>query len=198
MDHWKRQCHSDMGIPAFWASPVTLMLTQIAKVIWEGDANVTRVLGMGIPKPALQAFEKEGRRGFGRERIGASLHPRAPLEFLSRLKLRFPFPFKRLPHRLTINFIVHTMCRYRKRRPRPCNSWKWRDWSITSPLCEWCWGFSLCNSKTKTSCHTWFNYGWFHAICVCFFLMKWTNMASLCRLLVWSIGLPSMSLLLIY
>ena len=100
MDHWKRQCHSDMGIPAFWVSPVTLMLTQIAKVIWEGDANVTRVLGMGIPKPALQAFEKEGRRGFGRERIGASLHPRAPLAFLSRLKLRFPFPFKRLPHRL--------------------------------------------------------------------------------------------------
>ena len=41
---------------AFWpytflmilASPVTL--TQIAKVIWEGDVHITRVLGMGMPK----------------------------------------------------------------------------------------------------------------------------------------------------
>ena len=40
---------SDMGIPVFWVSPVTLTQTQIAKVIWEGDANVTRVLGMGMP-----------------------------------------------------------------------------------------------------------------------------------------------------
>ena len=30
------------------ASPVTL--TQIAKVIWEGDANITRVWGVGMPK----------------------------------------------------------------------------------------------------------------------------------------------------
>ena len=49
MDHWKRQYHSDMGIPVFSVSPVTLTQTQIAKVIWEGDANVTRVLGMGMP-----------------------------------------------------------------------------------------------------------------------------------------------------
>ena len=51
------QCHSDMGIPAIWASPfpkplviwaspVTLTLTQIAKVTWEGDAHITRVLGI--------------------------------------------------------------------------------------------------------------------------------------------------------
>ena len=32
-----------------WVSPVTLTLTQIAKVIWEGDAHITRVLGIGIP-----------------------------------------------------------------------------------------------------------------------------------------------------
>ena len=39
-------CYSNM------ASPVTLplTLTQIAKVIWEGDAHITRVLGMGTPK----------------------------------------------------------------------------------------------------------------------------------------------------
>ena len=29
---------------------LTLTLTQIAKVILEGDAHITRVLGMGIPK----------------------------------------------------------------------------------------------------------------------------------------------------
>ena len=33
-----------------WTFPVTLTLTQIAKVIWEGDAHITRVLGMGMPK----------------------------------------------------------------------------------------------------------------------------------------------------
>ena len=35
-----------------WASPVTLTLTltQIAKVIREGDAHITRILGMGMPK----------------------------------------------------------------------------------------------------------------------------------------------------
>ena len=42
-----------LGIPilkhlVIWASPVTL--TQIAKVIWEGDAPITRVLGMERPK----------------------------------------------------------------------------------------------------------------------------------------------------
>ena len=40
-------------ILAIWASPgtltLTLTLTQIAKVIWEGDAHITRVLGMGMP-----------------------------------------------------------------------------------------------------------------------------------------------------
>ena len=46
------RCHSDMSvlIPktlVIWAS-LTLTLTQIAKVIWEGDAHITRVLGMGI------------------------------------------------------------------------------------------------------------------------------------------------------
>ena len=44
-----------LGIPipktlVIWASPVTLTLTQIAKVIWEVDAHITRVLGMGMPK----------------------------------------------------------------------------------------------------------------------------------------------------
>ena len=43
------------GVPilkslGIWVSPVTLTLTQIAKVIWEGDANITRVLGMEMPK----------------------------------------------------------------------------------------------------------------------------------------------------
>ena len=41
---------SDMGIP------VTLTLTQIAKVIWEGDAHITRVLGMGLPKRRVAHF----------------------------------------------------------------------------------------------------------------------------------------------
>ena len=48
--------------PLIWASPfpkpwlvifastVTLTVTQIARVIWEGDAHITRVLGMGMPK----------------------------------------------------------------------------------------------------------------------------------------------------
>ena len=31
-------------------SPVTLTLTQIAKVIWEGNVHIARVLGMGMPK----------------------------------------------------------------------------------------------------------------------------------------------------
>ena len=44
-----------LGIPipktlVIRASPVTLTLTQIAKVIWERDAYITRVLGMGMPK----------------------------------------------------------------------------------------------------------------------------------------------------
>ena len=33
-----------------WASPVTLTLSQIAKLIKEGNAHIPRVLGMGIPK----------------------------------------------------------------------------------------------------------------------------------------------------
>ena len=32
-----------------WVSPVALTLTQIAKVISEGDVLITRVLGMGMP-----------------------------------------------------------------------------------------------------------------------------------------------------
>ena len=57
------RCRNDMdtsrvlGIPipktpVIWASPVTLILiiTQIAKVIWEGDAHITRVFGVGMPK----------------------------------------------------------------------------------------------------------------------------------------------------
>ena len=46
-----------MGIPipkmlVIWASPVTLTrtLSQIAKVIAEGEAHIIRVLGMGMPK----------------------------------------------------------------------------------------------------------------------------------------------------
>ena len=54
MSHWYGNT-SVLGIPipktlVIWASPVTLNLTQIAKVIWEGDADITRVLGMGMPK----------------------------------------------------------------------------------------------------------------------------------------------------
>ena len=37
-------------ILVIWASPVTLTLTQIGKVIWEGDIHITRVLGIGMPK----------------------------------------------------------------------------------------------------------------------------------------------------
>ena len=40
--HPHSQNPSDMGI--------SVTLTQIAKVIWEGDAHITRVLGMGMPK----------------------------------------------------------------------------------------------------------------------------------------------------
>ena len=44
-----------LGIPisktlVIRASPVTLTLSQIAKVIWEGEALITRVLGIGMPK----------------------------------------------------------------------------------------------------------------------------------------------------
>ena len=44
-----------LGIPipktlVIWVSPVALTLTQIAKVISEGDVLITRVLGMGMPK----------------------------------------------------------------------------------------------------------------------------------------------------
>ena len=47
------RCHSDVGIPipktlVIWTSPVTL--TIIAKIRWDGDAHITRVLGMKIPK----------------------------------------------------------------------------------------------------------------------------------------------------
>ena len=45
--------HSDMGIPipktlVIWASPVTL--TIIAKIRWGGDAHITRLLAMWMPK----------------------------------------------------------------------------------------------------------------------------------------------------
>ena len=54
MSHWYgNTCVLGIQIPktlVIWASPVTLTLTQIAKVIWEGDADITRVLGMGMPK----------------------------------------------------------------------------------------------------------------------------------------------------
>ena len=52
LSQWYERPHcqnpSDMGIPNPNPNPVTLTLTQIAKVIWEGDAHITRVLGMGI------------------------------------------------------------------------------------------------------------------------------------------------------
>ena len=183
--HINRTCFT-WGDSRLWSSGLLLLLSLRGRRL-KGKGK--GVLGKGV----LGARETRGAHEEG-GRVPSSLLPRA----WSRALILFPFPFKRLPRRLTINLIVHTMFRYRKRRPRACNSWKWRDWSITSALCEWCRGFSLCNSKTKTSCHTWFNYGWFRAISVCFFLMKCTNMAFLCRLLVWSIGLPSLSLLLIY
>ena len=42
--------HSQCKTLVIWASPVTLSVNQIAEVIWEGDAYITRVLGMGMPK----------------------------------------------------------------------------------------------------------------------------------------------------
>ena len=58
---FNHRCHCDMGVPAVWASPfpkplviwtspVTLTLSQIAKLIKEGDAHISRVLRMEIPK----------------------------------------------------------------------------------------------------------------------------------------------------
>ena len=48
--------HRVLGIPTpetlvIWASPVTqiLSLTQIAKVIWEGDDHISMFLGMAMP-----------------------------------------------------------------------------------------------------------------------------------------------------
>ena len=51
----------------------------------------------------LYAFEKEGKGGFGRERIGAREEGefRASRVFLAP-KTFFPFPFKRLPRRLPL------------------------------------------------------------------------------------------------
>ena len=42
-----------------WASPVTLTLTQIVKVISQGDANITRVLGMGMPISLLHRHNEK-------------------------------------------------------------------------------------------------------------------------------------------
>ena len=46
VSEWYGHLHSQN--PSDMAIPVTL--TQMAKVIWEGDAHITRVLGMGMPK----------------------------------------------------------------------------------------------------------------------------------------------------
>ena len=53
--HWKRLCsrlqwyrHSIPKTLVIWVSPVTL--NQIAKVIWEGDAYITKVWEWGWPK----------------------------------------------------------------------------------------------------------------------------------------------------
>ena len=64
-----------MGIPV----TLTLTLTQIAKVILEGDAHITRALGMGMPKTRgcpyhcnIGSFWKVGD---GKERsLGTSLY----------------------------------------------------------------------------------------------------------------------------
>ena len=52
LSEWRRY-HGDMGIPipktlVIWVSPV--ILTLIAKVIWEGDTQNARDMGMGMPK----------------------------------------------------------------------------------------------------------------------------------------------------
>ena len=59
------------GVPVIWASPrfghphsqnpsdvgiPCINLTQIAKVVWEGNAHITRVFGMGMPKTWLSPF----------------------------------------------------------------------------------------------------------------------------------------------
>ena len=59
------QCHSGMDIPipktlVIWASALTL--TQIAKVIWEGDAHIAKVLGMGMPKTRGVRITVTGRQ----------------------------------------------------------------------------------------------------------------------------------------
>ena len=54
LSQWYGHPHSPWSITLMmWASPVTLTLTptQVAKVIWKGDAHISRVLGMGMPKP---------------------------------------------------------------------------------------------------------------------------------------------------
>ena len=61
-----------LGIPisktlVIWASPVTLTITQIAKVIWEGDAHITRVLDMGMPETREQGVSLS--LGFSRQNI---------------------------------------------------------------------------------------------------------------------------------
>ena len=64
------------GIPipktlVIWASPVTLILTQIAKVIWEGYAPITRGLGMGMPESRLSP-------------VSLFFHPDAPGRLFNR------------------------------------------------------------------------------------------------------------------
>ena len=44
------RCYSDMGIPAFWASPSHITLTIWVRVRVTGDVYITRVLGMGMAK----------------------------------------------------------------------------------------------------------------------------------------------------
>ena len=75
--------HPDSQTSVIWASPVTLTLTWIAKIISEGDAHITRVLGTGMPKTRGCPYHYNSGtqsssciRLFGKEeRTGAEMPP---------------------------------------------------------------------------------------------------------------------------
>ena len=95
---FNHRCHCDRGVPAVWASPfpkplviwtspVTLTLSQIAKLMKEGDAHISRVLRMEIPKTrgcpyhcntgSAKVFPGSGiwtkyRAGFGKPWLGTN------------------------------------------------------------------------------------------------------------------------------
>ena len=56
------QCHSDMGIPipktlVIWTSPSHITLAIWVRFRVTGDAHITRVLGMGMPKTLVFPYQ---------------------------------------------------------------------------------------------------------------------------------------------